>query len=331
MNLLNLEPTKIAKDLSGNSFLIFGNPKSGKSTLAAQYPDPLFLLTEKGLTALPGVYAQPINNWGEFRAIVNELQKDSVRERYQTIVIDTLPNLIEMLDLYIGAQLSDEKKTYRYASDVEFAKGTIRMSKELNEQLQKLARKGYIFVGISHAEEKTHFQTRETMMSTSLDKRSTLIVDRFVDHILFLDNIQLKDGSVERRLYFRGTERFKAGSRFKYVPQYCLATWEVLEKTLLEAIEKQEAETPGSITDKSKSEIEHDLERNVEYNFDALKTEFQELASKLVAEDPSNSARIADIVTAELGPGRKVANLTKAQAELLFVIINNLKEEFKIN
>jgi hypothetical protein len=326
MDLLNLQPTKISRDLAGTSWLIYGQPKSGKSTLASTFPKPIFLSTERGLNALPGVISTPVNSWAEFKQTVNELLKDAVRDTYETVIIDTLSNLIEYLDLYVGSQLTTEKATYKYGTDVEFGKGAVRLGKELNEQLQKLSKKGYTIVTIAHSEEKTHFKTRETMLTTSLDKKPGLIIDRFVDNILFLDSVTLKTGEVERRLYFRGTDKFKAGSRYKYVPAYCDATYEVLKETILTAIDKQEQETgAGSVTEQKRSEIEPDFEVDPEYDFEALLAEFKQTTKELTQDNPNASTQIKDIVEKELGVGHKVAELKKNQAELLVVINQNLK------
>jgi len=305
--------------------------KSGKSTLASTFPKPLFLSTEKGLNALPGVYSQPITSWAEFKTAVTELQKDEVRATFSTIVIDTLTNLIESLDLYIGAQLSTDKETYKFGTDVPYGKGAARLGKELNEQLQKLAKKGYTIVSIAHSEEKTNFKTKETMLSTSLDKKPGLVIDRFVDNILFLDNIEMKDGSLERRLYFRGTDTFKAGSRYKYVPQYCIATYETLRDTVLEAIEKQEKETPATIAASAPRRVESATDfEETEYDFTALMLEFKEITANLIEQDEDNAEKIANLIEKELGPGKKVSQLKKNQAELLYVVVQTLKTEFGI-
>lgn len=326
MDLLNLAPTKISRDLEGTTWLIYAPAKAGKTTLASTFPKPLFLTTEKGLNALPGVYAQPINSWAEFKTAVNQLARKEVRERYDTIVIDTLTNLIEWLDLYIGSQLSTDKEVYKYGTDVPYGRGTARVGKELNEMLQKLVKHNYTIVTIAHAEEKTNFNTKQAMMTTSLDKKPGLVIDRFVDNILFLDNIELRDGTVERRLHFRGTNNFKAGSRYKYVPDYCLATYEDLKAAVLQAIDQQEQETPGMVTSASRADLEQNY-KTPEYDFEALITEFNSITQNLMAADPNNQNKIVEIVENELGTGRRVSQLNKNQAELLFVIINELKRK----
>ena len=89
MSLLDLNPHEVSRDLRGYSVLFYGTPKSGKTTIASKFPGALLLAFEKGYNALPGVYAQPINSWGEFKKLFTELKTPEVQEKFQTILIDT--------------------------------------------------------------------------------------------------------------------------------------------------------------------------------------------------------------------------------------------------
>lgn len=62
INLMNLEPHKISRDLSGYITYIYGAPKIGKTTLGSQMPKPLILAFERGYNALAGVYVQDITS-----------------------------------------------------------------------------------------------------------------------------------------------------------------------------------------------------------------------------------------------------------------------------
>lgn len=61
----------------------------GKTTIASKFPHALLFSFEKGYSALPGVFAQPINNWSEFLKFLRELKQEEVKEKFETIVIDT--------------------------------------------------------------------------------------------------------------------------------------------------------------------------------------------------------------------------------------------------
>ena len=73
IDLLNLEPTKISKDLKGKYILIYGRPKIGKTTLASEFPKNLLLAFEPGYNALNNKMVQPITKWAEFLTVINQL------------------------------------------------------------------------------------------------------------------------------------------------------------------------------------------------------------------------------------------------------------------
>ena len=71
-SLLDIKPHVVSRDLRGYSVLIYGEPKSGKTTIATRFPKALLLAFEKGYSAIPGVFPKDINTWGEFRKVLNE-------------------------------------------------------------------------------------------------------------------------------------------------------------------------------------------------------------------------------------------------------------------
>ena len=56
MSLLDIKPHEVSRDLRGYSVFFYGDPKSGKTTIASKFPKALLLAFEKGYNALPGVY-----------------------------------------------------------------------------------------------------------------------------------------------------------------------------------------------------------------------------------------------------------------------------------
>ena len=65
------------------------------------------------------------------------------------------------------------------------------------------------------------------------------------------------------------------------------------------------------------------------YDFDALKEEFSAITGELMNKDPKVGPRIVAIVDKYLGKGKKVQNLQPEQAELLFLVVSELKDTFK--
>ena len=78
-SLLDIKPHQVSRDLRGYSIFFYGLPKTGKTTIASQFPGALLLAFEKGYNALPGVMAKPLNTWGEFKKVLSELRDPEVK------------------------------------------------------------------------------------------------------------------------------------------------------------------------------------------------------------------------------------------------------------
>lgn len=89
IDILNIEPTVISRDLKGKYILIYGKPKTGKTTLASRFPKNLLVAFEKGYNAIGGIKAVDINRWADFKQVLRQLEKPEAREMYSTITIDT--------------------------------------------------------------------------------------------------------------------------------------------------------------------------------------------------------------------------------------------------
>ena len=81
INLLELQPNKVSRDLSGYITYIYGPGGAGKTTFGASCKKPLLLAFELGYKALPGVIAQPVQTWGEVKQVLRELKKQEVKEK----------------------------------------------------------------------------------------------------------------------------------------------------------------------------------------------------------------------------------------------------------
>lgn len=98
---MSLLPTKASKpkiSFEEYTTLIYGAPKTGKSTLASQFEKPLFLATEAGLNALE-TYNTEIDSWEKFLEVCAEIVEG--KHGFKTIVIDTVDNLFNMCSAFI--------------------------------------------------------------------------------------------------------------------------------------------------------------------------------------------------------------------------------------
>ncbi len=61
IDIFAIKPHEVSRDLCGYTVLLYGQPKTGKTTTAAQFPQALLCAFETGYLAIPGVMAQPVN------------------------------------------------------------------------------------------------------------------------------------------------------------------------------------------------------------------------------------------------------------------------------
>ena len=65
IDLLNIQPYVISRDLKDKSIAIHGQEKVGKDSFAASFPKNLILSFEIGTNALSGIRAQKIERWSK--------------------------------------------------------------------------------------------------------------------------------------------------------------------------------------------------------------------------------------------------------------------------
>ena len=323
MGLLDIKPHQVSRDLRGYSVMLYGAPKTGKTTTACQFPGALLLAFEKGYSTIAGIYPQPINSWSEFKKLFVEFKDPAVQERYQTIVIDTADIAYSYCEKYICNRESDAKHDYQTVADIPYGKGYAMAMDEFDECIRKILQLGYGLVLISHEQDKTMKNERGEEYSQiipTLDKRARLVCERTCDIIGYCRQVQTENGYVVR-MFMRESDRYVAGSRFKYTPESIELTYDNLVKAIGDAIDAQENLVKGSTTDASFNMHKEE----VQYDFEGLMKEVQTTVGNLMTTRPEMEHKIVAVVDKHLGKGRKVSDCTPDQAALVDLILYDLK------
>ena len=302
--------------------------KTGKTTIASKFPKALLLAFETGYLAIPGIMAQPINKWSEFKQVLKQLKDDKAHEQFDNIIVDTVDICYDLCEKYICNQEGVDT-----INQIPYGGGYAKAGKEFDEALRSIPQMGYGLVMISHSQDKTFKDENGeeyNQIVPTLANRPRLIVDRMSDLIGYAHPVQEEDGSTHTVLYMRGTPRFIAGSRFKYTPDYIDFTYDNLVNAISDAIDKQAAEDDGKfITDKRTDAYNIEPEQD----FASMMEEFKDLTHQIqhnVEPDEFKSKwapKIISITDKYLGKGKKVADCTEAQVEQLELILIDLKEE----
>lgn len=202
------------KEIAGASKLLYGFPKTGKTTLAsvqrsADGREPLFIATEDGQAALE-VYCQRVTTWAGFTKLCDHIVSNgaAVQQQYSCIVLD----LITDLDQWC-AQFVAKRAGVAHIADLDFGKGFALAKEELSIQLTKLG--GVLPITyIAHAAEKELNWNGEKIkvQSPSLSKGALDWVNGKVDMIGYISPANHKKESAE--LLFKPEKGTIAGSRF---------------------------------------------------------------------------------------------------------------------
>lgn len=335
IDLLNITPHQVSRDLRGYSVFFYGEPKSGKTTIATKFPRHLLLAFEKGYNAIPGAMAQPINSWAEFKKVLKQLPDSKVKERFETIIVDTADIAYDLCEKYIcaNAKRSDGGFGVDSIGDIAFGKGYTLVAKEFDESLRSIVQMGYGLVLISHAVDKTF--TDETgkefnQIVPTLGSKPRNIVSRMCDIIGYSRAIQNEDGTTTTKLFMRGTSRFIAGSRFKYTPDYIDFTYKDLVKAIGDAIDKQMEEEGAEFFTDERTNVYAEVTQALD--FDELIETFNNIVDSIIKNNDEENfqnywqPRIIQITDKYLGKGQRVNQCSREQTEALDLIITDLKE-----
>ena len=213
-----LTKTTPTLDLLHEKTLLWGKPKSGKSSLASQFPGAYFIATERGHDAL-SINGTDCGEWDDVLAILRGLADGN--HPFQTIVVDTVDNMWFFCESDLRA-----KKQIEYEGDMEYGKGFRMIANEFRRVLTQLSNLPYGFVLISHAEEEEVGEGKGSYRRQwpTIAKKALPIVLGMVDLCVFLDETYVMDDETKRMapgrvLRTKASRGWAAGDRTGILPE----------------------------------------------------------------------------------------------------------------
>lgn len=321
INLANLKPHKVSRDLSGYITYIYGPGKIGKTTFGSQMPGALILAFQRGYNALPNVYAQDVTTWAQMKMVLRDLKKPEVKNIFHSIIIDTIDIAATACEKYIISQAGVDT-----LNQIPYGQGWARVKRELEDTFRSVTQLGYAVLFISHDKDKTFKRedgTEYNQIIPTLGNSYNLIIKDMVDIYCYAHSV-VREGVSKRVLTLRSLDNtIDCGSRFKYMVPEVEFSYNALVEALNNAID-EEARNTGQefITEERNPEIE-----KIDLNFDTLITEFSQLIQTIPSEKMEYYApRITEITDKYLGKNKKVSNATRDQVEQISLIVFDLKE-----
>ena len=322
IDIFNIEPSVISKDLKGKYIAIYGREKVGKTTFGARLPRALFCNFEVGTNFVSGVRAQKISKWSDFKLVLKQLEQPRAHEIYDTVVIDTVGQAYTLCEEFTCAQAGVQK-----LGDVPYGAAYASCKKEFESALRKITMLGFGICCICHSEVKKESGPDETIIETvapAMPSRAADVVNRLVDIIAYIDVSYDESGKAIRNFVTRRTPTIMAGSRLPYLDAVIPFSYDSLVDAIGRAIAKQEEMDGAHVVDTTEIFAEDKLD------YATLRSEAEGLWKTLVAtEDGMNedmARRIAKRVEMIFGRPMKISEITEDQTDLLNLVVIEMRE-----
>ena len=325
IDILNIKPTVISRDLKGKFVCIYSLPKVGKTSLACQFPKNLLVAFEKGYNAQGGAMPVDITKWSDFKLVLRQLEQPAAREMYDTVTIDTVGIAWEMCEQFVCAQNGVQK-----IADIPWGGGYSACKKEFDNCLRKITQLGYGLVIIAHVEkrlEKRADDSEVEILGPAIPKRAYEIVNQLVDIIGYIDVTWDEDGNSERWLYTRKTPTVMAGSRFKHLAAKIKFGYEELVAAIGDAIDKAQKLDGATVVDKVENVVEEAM------SYAEIRAEASVLWKKIVGEgdaaDPAKADEVLKKVEMIFGRKMKLSEITEDQKDLFYLVLLDMRDMLK--
>lgn len=318
IDIFNIQPTTISRDLKGKFVCIYSLPKVGKTSMACQFPKNLLLAFEKGYNAIAGIKPQDITKWSDFKLVLRQLEKPEARQIYDTVTIDTVGIAWEMCEQFICAQNGVQK-----IADIPWGGGYSACKKEFESCLRKITQLGYGLVIIAHVDKRTEKRADDSeveILGPAIPKRAYEIVNQLVDIIGYIDITWDEEGNSERWLYTRKTPTVMAGSRFKYLAPKIKFGYNELVAAISDAIDKSEKLDGATVVETTEQVVEEALD------YKKIREEASALWRELVERDPENAPVILKKVEMIFGRPMKLSEITEDQVDLFNLVVLDMKD-----
>lgn len=331
INLRELKNVGMVRSLKGQKIFLYGSNDCGKSFQSAHFEKPLLLMTEAGGNAVncPKI---PVTKWSAFKDIVtqltsekvdkedkeNRLEWETMQDLYQTIIIDTVDNLIELAEKAVCQEFG-----VRDLSEIEDTRknGYSIYRKDFKSQIDKLCMYGYTVVFIGHEEyvDKTNVRGEKIRYmqpkgSDNIKASSRFIRDLCDFCVALVSNGVDEDGNtIPSTAYCKETKTIFARSRYNIVSKIEEFSAKNLTEAILQAIDKS-AQAEGAETVQW---VKEDNEYTAKEWIEMIKPYYKGLAKKF-------GDKVNEIVEAELGEGVKISEAKEQDCVPLENIYNQL-------
>jgi len=189
---MSLKDLKKVRGVQPPRVLVYGEPGIGKTTLAAEFPDAVFLQIEDGTPGDLEIFSfGKIETYAEFMERLSQLYTEP--HDFRTVVVDSVTELQRLVWNETCARGDDKGNAKKQIEDFGYGKGyvySLRVWQEALDGLNALRRdRGMTVILIAHAK-VDRFDDPETQSYSryeiDLHDKAVGMIERDMDAILFL-------------------------------------------------------------------------------------------------------------------------------------------------
>lgn len=302
-NLCDIQPNRISSNLKGKIFWFHGEPGTWKTSVASKFPKAFIAGFEIGYQFIDGVYALPMGGWSDMKDLYRQLKLPQVREKFDTVVIDTVSGAASMCYKYALGQLGVNDP-----SEAAWGQGWRKIKDEW-KIIQDIVKLGYCIVFISHSKETevTDAKTKTTSVKvkTDLEGWSADSVWGLSDFVFYVRKEMEEDGT-ENVYAYSDLPNVDTKRRHPAFPQRFLFSYDNIVAGL-DAITAAVLAKGGDVVNENVREIE-------EENWATVKDEVIDLVKKL-----NETAAVNEMVRyiTEMFPEMRLSETTELHRDKL--------------
>lgn len=290
-NLMDLQPSTVSKDIRDNSMLIFGASGIGKTPLALDIygkERTLLMAFENSANGIAGAYVVNVDSYATLTAYLGQLQNPAMREKFDTIIIDTL----FLFDYYCEKSVTDAYGKDLIRDCLAYNQGYKIIDKRFLTAIKQLQKMGYSLCYVAHPVEKK-VKGANGVEHIRIEPK---VSDRIANLLLPEVDIRLYcgyDENGQRAIYTQSTPFFDARCRVSEMPPVLPFDGNVVREEFTKGVDRLAETNAGLIIEKRETIIQE------EPSFEDTMNKIMELGAK--AQELGKFEDANRILLAELG------------------------------
>lgn len=299
--------------------MITGASGIGKTELAVNIygkERSLVLAFENSIKGISGIYGVDVDSYATLSSYVTQLENPQMREKFDTVIIDTL----FLLDHCIEKSITDAYGVDLIKDALKWNAGFKIVDKKFLSILKRLQKAGYTLCYIAHPTTK-----KIKINGVEIDTLEPKVSNRIKDLLMPEIDIRLfcfTDSENNRKIATQQTVYYDARCRVAEMTPLLDFDAELLKQEFAKGIDRKQA-NGGVVVDKLEKveEVERSFEETMEYLTKELATKAQEQGKMADA----NRIIVTTLGRDEEGKPRTLAQATPAMIGALNTIIAELE------